>query len=51
LGHVIAGVRGTYDRHEYYDEKRQVYEVLAAQIDRIINPPPGNVTQLRKKPA
>jgi integrase len=49
LGHVIAGVRGTYDRHEYYDEKRQVYEALAAQIDRIITPPPGNVTQLHKR--
>jgi integrase len=38
LGHVIAGVRGTYDRHEYYEEKKRAYEVLAAQIDRIVNP-------------
>jgi Arm DNA-binding domain/Phage integrase family len=38
LGHVIPGVRGTYDRHEYYDEKREVYEALAKQIDRIVNP-------------
>ena len=21
LGHVISGVRGTYDRHAYFDEK------------------------------
>lgn len=46
LGHVIAGVRGTYDRHEYLEEKRQAFEALAAQIDRILHPR-ENVTQLR----
>ena len=48
LGHVIAGVRGTYDRHEYYDEKKHGYDALAALIERIANPPKGNVTALRK---
>jgi integrase len=38
LGHVIGGVRGTYDRYEYCNEKRQAYEALAQQIDRIVNP-------------
>jgi integrase len=38
LGHVIGGVRGVYDRHEYLDEKRRAFEALAAQVDRIINP-------------
>ena len=38
LGHVIGGVRGTYDRHEYYEEKRHAFEALAAQIERIVNP-------------
>jgi len=38
LGHVLAGVRGTYDRHEYYLEKQKAYDALAAQIDRILNP-------------
>jgi integrase len=38
LGHVIAGVRGTYDRHEYHAEKRHAFEALAGQIDRIVNP-------------
>jgi integrase len=38
LGHVIGGVRGVYDRHEYYAEKQQAYAALAAQIDRIVNP-------------
>jgi len=38
LGHVIAGVRATYDRHEYYAEKQRAFEALAAQIERIVNP-------------
>ena len=38
LGHVIAGVRGTYDRHGYYDEKAKAYEALAGLIGRIIDP-------------
>jgi len=48
LGHVIGGVRGTYDRHEYYDEKREAYKALAAQIDRIVNPS-DNVAELAQK--
>ena len=46
LGHVISGVRGTYDRHAYHAEKKQAFEALAAQIDRIINPTP-NVIPIR----
>ena len=38
LGHVIAGVEGTYDRHSYVDEKRDALEKLAALIGRILNP-------------
>jgi integrase len=38
LGHVIGGVRGIYDRHEYFEEKKRAFEALAAQIDRIVNP-------------
>jgi integrase len=48
LGHIIPGVRGTYDRHAYYDEKKCAYEALAAQIDRIVNPQ-DNVTALRRR--
>jgi hypothetical protein len=46
LGHVIGGVRGTYDRHEYYDEKAQAYDALAKLIDRIVNPSDTNVAEL-----
>ena len=38
LGHVIGGVRGTYDRHAYHAEKKRAFEMLAAQIDRIVHP-------------
>jgi hypothetical protein len=47
LGHVISGVRGVYDRHEFHEEKRRAYQALAAQIDRIVNPPGENVVPLR----
>jgi integrase len=45
LGHVIGGVRATYDRHEYHGEKLRAFEALAAQIDRVIHPR-DNVTAL-----
>ena len=38
LGHVIPGVRGVYDRHEYAVEKRAALEKLDAQIARILRP-------------
>jgi integrase len=50
LGHVLAGVRGTYDRHEYHTEKKRAYEALAAQIERIVNPQ-EYVVPLRATPA
>jgi integrase len=49
LGHVIGGVRGVYDKHGYYSEMRVAFEALAAQIDRIVNPPATVVTPLRRK--
>jgi integrase len=36
LGHVIGGVRGVYDRHEYLEEKRAAFEKLAALIGEIV---------------
>jgi integrase len=46
LGHVIGGVRGTYDRHEYREEKRLAFEALASLINRIVDPQP-NVVAMR----
>lgn len=38
LGHVIGGVRGTYDRHEYHAEKKLAFEKLATLISKIVEP-------------
>jgi integrase len=47
LAHVIGGVRGTYDRYAYRDEKRDAFERLAALVERIVDPPAANVLPLR----
>ncbi|WP_314961509.1 site-specific integrase [Bradyrhizobium cosmicum] len=39
MGHVIGGVRETYDRHLYLEEKREAFEALAAMVDSILNAP------------
>ena len=44
LGHIIAGVEGTYDRHSYADEKRDALEKLAQMIERILDPQPSSVS-------
>jgi integrase len=49
LGHVIAGVEGTYDRHSYADEKRDALEKLAAMVERILDPLPANVAVLTER--
>jgi integrase len=51
LGHVIAGVEGTYDRHSYADEKREALEKLAAMIERILKPMPHNIETLASRRA
>jgi hypothetical protein len=47
LGHMISGVRGVYDRHEFYSEKKAALEALAAQIEHIISLPSENVVPMR----
>jgi integrase len=43
LGHALPGIRGTYDRHDYQPEMKRAYNALAALIERIANPPKGNI--------
>lgn len=50
LGHVMGGVRETYDRYEYLDEKRAAFEALAALISSILNPS-ANVEELASRRA
>jgi hypothetical protein len=46
LGHVVGGVRGIYDRHEYLAEKTAALAKLATLIEGIVSPPVGNVVTL-----
>ncbi len=47
LAHVIGGIRGIYDRHEFFEEKKFAFEALAKQIRMILDPPVANVFTLR----
>ncbi|MGO9049934.1 MAG: tyrosine-type recombinase/integrase [Xanthobacteraceae bacterium] len=38
LGHVLPKIRRTYDKHEFNAEKLRAFEMLATQIERIVNP-------------
>jgi integrase len=38
LGHVLGGVRATYDRHAFAEEKRLAFDKLAMVIENIVNP-------------
>jgi integrase len=49
LGHSLGSIRAIYDRHGFENEMRHAFERLAAQIDRIVNPPANVVTPLRRK--
>lgn len=45
LGHVIAGIEATYDRHSYAEEKREALEKLDNMIQRILNLVPSKREQ------
>ena len=49
LGHVIGGVRGVYDRHEYHREKARAFEMLAGEIGRIVSGGSAKVVPMRGK--
>jgi integrase len=50
LSHTIGGIRGTYDRHAFYNEKKLAFEALATQIALIVDPQP-NVVFMRQEAA
>ncbi len=49
LGHSLGGVRSVYDRHDFAAEKRHAFEALAAEIDRVVRPPPDVVVPIRAR--
>lgn len=47
LAHVIPGVEGVYDQHDYLTEKRDAFDRLAALVQQRIVDPPANVVPMR----
>jgi integrase len=47
LAHARPGIKGTYDVHDYADEKREALELWAAALMRIVEPRRDNVRRLR----
>ena len=41
LGHTLPSLRRTYDLYDHYRERQRAFAALAAEIERIISPPPG----------
>jgi integrase len=46
LGHSLPGIEATYNKHDFYLEKKCAYETLAALIERIVSPA-ENVVPMR----
>ena len=49
LGHVIGGVAGVYDRHDYALEKRLAMDALAAEIERVLQPQSTSVVVMMRR--
>jgi len=49
LAHRRPGIKGTYDAHDYLDEKREALEMWAAHLRTIIDPQPNNVVELHAR--
>jgi integrase len=49
LGHVIGGVRGTYDRYGFLREKREALDRWAVHLDGVANPRPAKVVKMRRR--
>jgi len=50
LAHIKPGIRGVYDRYEYFDEKKHALELWATRLRNIVQPQPNVVelAQVRK---
>jgi integrase len=49
LNHRIPGVAGTYDRHDYFEERREALEIWAARVQTCEAGEIANVIPLRNK--
>jgi hypothetical protein len=51
INHVPAGVRRTYDVHQYREEKREILDAWARRLKQIITEQPtaaGKIVRLRR---
>ena len=48
IGHKQRGIRAVYDRFAYLDEQRSGFELWAARVRDLVEPPPPNVVVLRE---
>ena len=46
LAHARPGIKRTYDRYGYLDEKREALQLWAARLRSIVSPSPANVVSL-----
>jgi integrase len=51
IAHTKPGLHKVYDQYAYLDEKRFALDAWAARLRSIIEPPPGNVVELRTREA
>jgi hypothetical protein len=47
LAHSRPGIKGTYDLHDYFDEKREALDAWAARLSSIIHPRSADVIESR----
>jgi integrase len=48
IGHSKKGLQRVYDLHKFEDEIRDAMERMALHVRSLIDPPPSNVTQLKR---
>jgi len=46
LAHARPGIKGVYDVHDYFDEKREALELWATRLNEIITPKQSNVIKI-----
>jgi len=49
LAHVRPGIKGVYDKYDYFDEKSEALQLWAARLRDIVEPAPNNVIRLAAK--
>jgi integrase len=49
LAHTRPGIKGTYDLHDYFDEKCEALTAWGGRLRQIVNPPASNILPLHKR--